>query len=319
MKGTRCLPTVTTRAFDAAIRKRAMENPIVLRAATAYLHDARGYAFRLPKRGTPVILLLSGGMDSCVAWHLLIKRHELDVYPLFTDNGRSPGARRAIRAISAWMRDRHAHAWREPYVMPQQYLPADMERTIRAGRLTPEALLSAYDRKIDRIHVSSLHGTNALTATAGATYSQYLRLTTGVSADTIFCGVTGDDGNYVRSQTFTFLRVATVFLTQLYGNERLQYASPFLERETGSLIDKSAYMGWAVAQGFPLEKTYSCSMGTTENCGECMTCRARRHAFEISGITDRTVYVSNDLVSRAIARVRRMLSRVTKRRGILDA
>src|SRR5690606_1306906 len=42
----------------------------------------RGYVFKMPKPGTPVILLLSGGLDSIAIWFLLLKKYRLNVYPL---------------------------------------------------------------------------------------------------------------------------------------------------------------------------------------------------------------------------------------------
>lgn len=45
--------------------------------------------------------------------------------------------------------------------------------------------------------------------------------------------------------------------------------------------------------GVPFENTWSCYKGEEYHCGTCPTCRSRKEAFQIAGVTDPTQYASN--------------------------
>lgn len=307
MNARRRLPTIPYATFDAHMRKRPFEDVEAIRAVEGYFRKTRGYVFAMPKRGAPVILLLSGGMDSSVVWHMLMEQYNLDVYPLFVDSGKWSGAANAVSKTFRWMRKTHGDRARTPYTIRQQYFPPELENPIKRGKMDPTELLASYDRSLGRFNLTSLHGTNMFTTAAALIYMQSLRLRYRIAADTIFCGVTAEDGLYVQSQTFTFLRVAMLFLSRFYGNAGLQYASPLLEREMGTYLTKADYLPWAAAAGFPLASTYSCSNAGRRQCGVCMTCAARRHAFYVTNIPDTSPYADTSLMARLLSAIRRRI------------
>ena len=50
------------------------------------LKKKRGYISRIEK-GSPVVLLVSGGLDSMVTYARLLKDFELTIYPLYISRG----------------------------------------------------------------------------------------------------------------------------------------------------------------------------------------------------------------------------------------
>ena len=69
------------------LKKRDLEEPDLIKLIEKYLKAKRGIVITLPKPNTPVILLLSGGLDSTVVWAYLMDVFKLQVYPVFLRRG----------------------------------------------------------------------------------------------------------------------------------------------------------------------------------------------------------------------------------------
>lgn len=59
---------------------------------------------------------------------------------------------------------------------------------------------------------------------------------------------------------------------------------PFTHMTKGEIAALGAKLG------IDFSYTYSCYCGGEKHCGECATCRERKEAFKIAGITDPTIY-----------------------------
>jgi 7-cyano-7-deazaguanine synthase len=65
---------------------------------------------------------------------------------------------------------------------------------------------------------------------------------------------------------------------------QIELLSPFAS------IDKSEIARIGARLGVPFTRTYSCYKGGPKHCGVCGTCRERKRAFAVSGISDPTEY-----------------------------
>jgi hypothetical protein len=88
--------------FTPAFEKDNFENQSVLSALENILIAKKGVVFRMPKPGQSVLLLVSGGIDSICLWYLLLKKYQLNVYPVYFLNklSRRPGQINAIKYYS---------------------------------------------------------------------------------------------------------------------------------------------------------------------------------------------------------------------------
>ena len=59
-------------------------------------------------------------------------------------------------------------------------------------------------------------------------------------------------------------------------------------------MDKAAIVREGQRLGVSFEDTWSCYVGERVHCGSCGTCVERREAFIQAGVTDPTIYESNN-------------------------
>ena len=78
---------VSDKDFKKLIKSRKYEDLTAIQTVEKFFLKKRGYIFKVPKPGTPVVLLVSGGIDSTVAWHYLTFVKKLDVYPVYLHRG----------------------------------------------------------------------------------------------------------------------------------------------------------------------------------------------------------------------------------------
>lgn len=69
-----------------------------------------------------------------------------------------------------------------------------------------------------------------------------------------------------------------------FGHEKLYLYTPFIESDKASIVKVGARLG------VPYEETWSCYEGGELHCGLCGTCKERKEAFEIAGVSDPTRY-----------------------------
>lgn len=59
-----------------------------------------------------------------------------------------------------------------------------------------------------------------------------------------------------------------------------------------SSLTKAQIVELGARLGVPYEKTWSCYQGGDAHCGECASCRSRKEAFRIAGVSDPTNYLA---------------------------
>lgn len=290
------LETISKRRFIDNLRKRKLENLSVIKQIEKTLLKQRGYIFRMPKRGSSVILLLSGGLDSIICWGILMEELGLHVYPLSFDLGekRARKEEKSINYYSKFYQDRYNGLYHPPIRLSLggKNISIPMEEAIR--KLHPEIIVNSFtgSDKLSDINVS--FGTFLLLPVYAKLYAEFLRHTENLYIRNIFCAVTARDGFGVAHQTFTSLRSVMHYLCATSGDFSWQFTSVIFEKETGLYFDKSNLVQWARSHNISLGKTWSCYYSKRYQCGgsDCVACLARREAFTQVGMTDETVYKS---------------------------
>jgi 7-cyano-7-deazaguanine synthase in queuosine biosynthesis len=268
----------------------------------------RPYIFRLPKQGEPVILLLSGGLDSVIAWEKLLGEYHLQVFPITVYKKTTEPQQRSIRYFSALFKNKYPKLYHDPFAVNSTLLDKQLYELNAKKYFDPKTILKQYNPSLKN-STSPYSGTNAFTAINGAIYAQYLQLTRGVSIHTIIYGATADDGLFISSQTYAFMRVMMRMLMMFVQDTKLQLGSIYYEQSLAANEKKRDVLKYGYKQNLPLEKTYSCGQGGWLHCGRCPSCIGRQYCFSINNIPDRTIYL-NQIPSKGFAR--KVLGRIKR-------
>lgn len=274
--------------FNFDIRKIKYEDVKTLQILEKILISKRGYIFKKPSTNTPVILLMSGGLDSISTACYLIEKHKLKIYPLFIKY-RQANLKKEESAFDYFSR-LYKKRYKDYYQNPQKInvsIPA-------------QELFTGFPK-------GSLALRNAAFAIHSVQYAYFLENTKGVKIRTIFCNSVAGDGKVMPDTTLTAIRATNLNICINESNFDWQYTSIALERTLGNYKSKSFFLKYALKKNIPIKKTWSCVKSGNIHCGKCIPCSGRKDAFFMAKVDDPTKYRQLNLLTKLKQKSQRKL------------
>lgn len=274
---------LTNKTINQLIGKQVLENPDLLNEIETIFKKKRKKIIDLPKPGSSVILLVSGGLDSSTVWYYLMKEYGLIVYPIFFNRGqkRVKIEREAVEFFGKILKKKYPLLYREPKYFNVFIPPMEIRFTITKVSNNPINDLGQW-RGIPAY-------TNILYSYA-LQYAQYIEITTSTKIRTIFGGFVKSDGKTMTDQTLTAIRAVNLSLCATTGDFSWQVIALPIEKELGFYYDKPVFIKWATKNHYPIEKSRTCIEPTPFHCGTCVSCIHRKHMFELAKVKDKTIY-----------------------------
>lgn len=289
------LPILTKKEFAAVLKKRKLEDLDLIKLIESWLKKKRGYIFKMPKKGSDVVLMASGGLDSMTCWGLLMKEYDLNVYPITFDRGEKRRSREeaAFDFFDDFYKKRFPKNYRAPLKLKTGLGKVTLPIETAPNLVDSRRLLEYISNQVGILDLNASLGSFVVLPFYAKCYAEKLNLVNNLKIDTIFNSITANDGEHVPTQTLTSLRSIMLALCASNGEYKWQFSSVAMEKETGVFMRKSALVKYADKNDIPLEKTWSCYHAKKYQCGvDCITCEARIHSFKEAGIKDKTIYKS---------------------------
>lgn len=301
------LPTQSRDAIRAILRKRPLENPELLTKSESWLLRARGHVFAMPKAGSPVIMLSSGGADSTAATHILMEKHKLVVYPLYVERGqrRVKNEEASVRYFNKFFQERYPSRYTDPFFMDVPIPPQEIR--------WPITRIADVIFNRDTLQRNGIPMYTSLLSSYAVQYANYLEITKGIRIRTVFCSFIAKDGIGMAYETLTALRTTTLNIISLTHDPTWQFTSLALETTLGNFWEKHDLLRWASAHKLPVERTWSCYWNGVFHCGICDGCRTRREAFRHARLPDATRYWTDLPVYGIYSKIRRLRQKLDPR------
>jgi 7-cyano-7-deazaguanine synthase len=223
------------------------------------------------------VVLVSGGMDSCVCAAIACKQHgAANIALLHASYGQRTESReaRAFREIA----DFYA-------VTRRLMVRLDHFRAIGGSALTddriavPENELGALELHGSEIPVTYVPFRNAHFLSVGVSWAE------AIGAGAIYIGAVAEDSSGYPDCRPEYYRV---FQELIHAGTRTEtqiaIATPVIAWKKSEIVRKG------VALGAPLHLTWSCYQNEQEACGVCDSCLLRLRAFSDAGVTDPISY-----------------------------
>ena len=279
------LPTLTKNQIDSILKNRLLEDLPTLSSIEKNLKSKRGHVFKMPKKNTPVILLLSGGLDTTIIWDILLSKYELNVYPLFIRRGqiRMPLEEKAVNDFANFYKKTYPHLFHTPLKVTTAIPPLEIRWDITKHADYPITQKPTSSLGLP-LYSSELFNT-------AVQYAYYLQFNKNILIRDIFCGFMPSDGTLYRYETLTSIRSNNYNICNLTGDFSWQLSSLALEKELGFIFEKETLVEWAYAHNLPVELSNSCIKFSYYQCGKCGFCLLRKKSFLSAGITDKTIYL----------------------------
>lgn len=296
------LNKITEKAFLAKIDQRSFENKKNIQVVEDFFNKSRGYVFKMPKPGSSVVLLVSGGLDSIITWGILLEKYHLKVYPLFIfrDAGRSLKEEKSVDFFADYYAARYPKLVEPVMKFSTSLSPPEIARALKNTQTYyhPERLLELVNKEKRSLAdlpnfypqriLPFLHLFYCLV------YIDYIYDHSLQKVNTVFTGIMTGDGMVIPSQTFTSMRNGLLSACSVTANYNIQYCSLAMEKDLGFWFEKSDFIKIGHQLGLPLEKTWTCYQAGKHQCGQCLTCVDRINSFKKAQVKDKTFYQGTD-------------------------
>jgi len=228
------------------------------------------------------VVLLSGGMDSCVTAAIASQTHRLALLHASYGQRTERRERRAFDEIADF------YGVRERLVVR-----FDAFRQIGGSALTDASMAVPESgealEKNAAIPVTYVPFRNAHFLSAAVSWAEV------IGASAIFIGAVAEDSSgYPDCRPEYYRAFENVIREGTRPETRIEIVTPVIAMRKSGIVKRGLELG------APLERTWSCYQSEGEACGVCDSCRLRLRGYEEAGAADRIAYrVVDPLTERA--------------------
>ncbi|HUX66803.1 MAG TPA: 7-cyano-7-deazaguanine synthase QueC [Terriglobales bacterium] len=218
------------------------------------------------------VVLVSGGMDSCVCAALAAR--EFDPAFLHFDYGQRTAGRerRAFAAIADFYG-----------VERRLVVETGLFRQIGGSALTDASLAVPEEGKDEGvIPITYVPFRNAHLLAAGVSWAEVL------GAEVVVIGAVANDSSGYPDCRPEYYQAFNRLLEVGTRDRRVRVETPLLERSKAEIVR----LGLELGAPFPL--SWSCYQNSDEACGRCDSCRLRLRAFGQAGAQDPIAYATKE-------------------------
>lgn len=233
-------------------------------------------------RQPKAVVLLSGGMDSCVTAALARETHELALVHA------SYGQRTERRERQSFEEIADFYAVKQRLVVRLDHLAqiggsALTDRRIAVPERAPlevrHADPSAAASASNEIPVTYVPFRNAHFLAVAVSWAEV------IGANAVFIGAVAEDSSGYPDCRPEYYRVFQQLVREGTRPEtRIAIVTPVIGMRKHEIIQRG------IELGAPLDRTWSCYQFDDEACGSCDSCRLRLKAFAEAGVTDPIAY-----------------------------
>ena len=192
-----------------SINKIKHEDTKTIKKLEEILLSKRKRVFSLPKPNTPVILLMSGGLDSIIMTSFIIEKYKLAIYPLFIRWGQMNLIKEeeAFSFFIKYYKKRYPKLFRNPKIITANIPVEDLTTGVKDIVVLRNSIFAA----------NAVH------------YSHLLEEKKSLKIRTIFCSSVSGDGMVVPDSTLTAIRATNVNICINEADFNWQYTSIALD------------------------------------------------------------------------------------------
>jgi 7-cyano-7-deazaguanine synthase len=223
------------------------------------------------------VVLLSGGMDSCVCAAVAREQHGADNLALLHA---SYGQRTEKRELQAFQEIAHYFGMQHRMVVKLDYF-----RVLGGSALTdkeikvPENALEATGSAVSAIPVTYVPFRNAHFLSVGVSWAE------SIGARAIYIGAVAEDSSgYPDCRPEYYRAFQELIRVGTKPETEIEMVTPVIQLKKSEIIRRGKELG------APLHLTWSCYQNEDAACGQCDSCLLRLRAFAEAGMDDPIPY-----------------------------
>lgn len=218
------------------------------------------------------VVLLSGGMDSCVSAAIAAQTHSLALLHASYGQRTEERERRAFLEIADFF-----------HVRDRLVVRFDAFKQIGGSALTDERIAVPESGEAlapgSRIPVTYVPFRNAHFLSAAVSWAEV------IGAGAIYIGAVAEDSSgYPDCRPEYYRAFETLIRKGTRPETRIEIITPVIAMRKSEIVRRGYELG------APLALTWSCYQSDDEACGTCDSCRLRLQAFDEAGLRDPIAY-----------------------------
>lgn len=218
------------------------------------------------------VVLLSGGMDSCVTAAISNRTHHLALLHASYGQRTERRERRAFEEIADF------YGVRERLVVRFDALSQIGGSALTDKKIDVPDLGEALEADAG-IPISYVPFRNAHFLSAAVSWAEV------IGATSIFIGAVAEDSSGYPDCRPEYYRAFEALIREGTRPEtRIEIATPVIAMRKSEIVQRGMELG------APLDRTWSCYQAEDEACGVCDSCRLRQLAFADAGVRDPIAY-----------------------------
>jgi 7-cyano-7-deazaguanine synthase len=223
------------------------------------------------------VVLLSGGMDSCVCTAIARERHGADGIALLHAGY---GQRTEVRELRAFESIANFYGVKERLLVHLEHF-----RAIGGSALTDESI-AIPENKLD---AKNVHGSTIPVTYVPFRNAHFLSVAVSwgeaIGAGAIYIGAVAEDSSgYPDCRPEYYKVFQELIRVGTRPETKIEIVTPVIELKKSEIIRRG------IALAAPLHLTWSCYQGEEAACGACDSCLLRLRAFAEAGVTDPIPY-----------------------------
>jgi len=280
------------------MRKKAEEDIKTRTILEQILEQRYQTNLNIPQKGSAIVLLVSGGMDSILLWGMLMKKYGLHVYPLYIapikENARSKAQKASIQHYASLYRKQYPQTYHKVYFQTHTWLFSFSQVIKKKMRLLNASFLYenvSYNSFYDKYALGLVSNPSRwyIYSSYALEYSLLLRYHYGIDIHTFVLGIMGDDGIYDKESNLAALRSVNLSLCLTSGYVQWSVLAP-IDRKRNFYCEKKDMLRYSKELNLDASWTRSCDSNIQNHCGMCLSCLSRKEAFHKAEIVDNTDY-----------------------------
>lgn len=275
MMNSRSITGLSTKEIRRKVKKAQRNYKENIETIENMLKSERGYVSKVPKN-EPVVVLMSGGLDSSVMIDKIIEDWNVKVYPLFFRRGARAERpeEQAFDSFVNFYKRRFPENFKETKKLKYEIPPSELKENF------PKALALTVGHPLRNSTMQNL----------AVMYAVSLNGKSGLNIKTIFFGSVAED-NTEPEQGLLSLRAQTLNACIQTADWGWQITSPLTDPFlTENPVYKADLIEYAMQKFIPLEKTRTCFSPYRTADGTCFACQKRLKAFDYLKMKDPAKY-----------------------------
>ncbi len=217
------------------------------------------------------VVLLSGGLDSCVAMAVAMEKHNIALLHVGYGQRTQTREYNSFRSIARF------------YNIPETRtlaLELDYLRKIGGSSLTDPKIPVDKDAAVSGVPTSYVPFRNTHLLSIAVSWAEVIK------ANSVYIGaVQQDSPDYPDCRAEYYDAFNKVVEVGTKPSTRIEVITPLLNMSKSEIVKKGLELA------APLQLSWSCYERNDKACGQCQSCRLRLRGFEEAGVKDKIHYV----------------------------